>query len=300
LASTPAVTVPAATTPLVATDPVSGLPADISELVRTGSSLMAKGDLLGARYALNKVLLDARTPGAEREGLRRQIAALNETLVFSPTVAPNDLLFGTYAVVSGDNVTKVMRSQAPFVDRLFLGRINKMADVNKLNVGKRLKVPRQPFHLIVHKDAYRADLYMGPPLPPDATISLAEPIEARLVGWTYIRSFAVGLGESNGTPEGLFAVRPNSKLINPEWINPRDRTRFTADDPANPIGEHWIGLEGAEERTKTFAAYGMHGTIHADSIGKEQSMGCVRMLAGDIAMVYEVMAEKVSHVWIVK
>lgn len=288
---------PAPATPL---DASSGLPSDLTDLIRAGATLQGQGNLLEARTKLNTALLDRRLPAPEREALRRQIASLNESLVFAPALAPGDPLFGTYTVLPGDNITKIMRSQAPFVDRLFLGRINNMADVNKLAVGKKLKVPRQPFHLIVHKDSFRADLYMGPPLPPDATISDAQPIEARLTGWTYIRSFAVGLGESNGTPEGLFGVRPSSKLINPEWINPRDRTRFAANDPANPIGEHWIGLEGAEEKTRTFAAYGMHGTIQPESIGKQMSMGCVRMLAADIALVYEVMAEKVSHVWIVR
>jgi len=286
--------------PMAPLDATSGLPSDLTDLIRAGATLQGQGNLLEARTKLNTALLDRRLPAPEREALRRQIASLNESLVFSPTLAPGDPLFGTYTVLPGDNITKIMRSQAPFVDRLFLGRINNMADVNKLSVGRKIKVPRQPFHLIVHKDSFRADLYMGPPLPPDATISDAQPIEARLTGWTYIRSFAVGLGESNGTPEGLFGVRPSSKLINPEWINPRDRTRFAANDPANPIGEHWIGLEGAEEKTRTFAAYGMHGTIQPDSIGKQMSMGCVRMLAADIALVYEVMAEKVSHVWIVR
>ncbi len=307
---TPGSTTPAApTTPTAAApalppatplDASSGLPSDLTDLIRAGATLQGQGNLLEARTKLNTALLDRRLPAPEREALRRQIASLNESLVFAPGLAPGDPLFGTYTVLPGDNITKIMRSQAPFVDRLFLGRINNMADVNKLSVGRKIKVPRQPFHLIVHKDSFRADLYMGPPLPPDATISDAQPIEARLTGWTYIRSFAVGLGESNGTPEGLFGVRPSSKLINPEWINPRDRTRFAANDPANPIGEHWIGLEGTEEKTRTFAAYGMHGTIQPDSIGKQMSMGCVRMLAADIALVYEVMAEKVSHVWIVR
>ena len=278
----------------------SGLPPEVAELMQAGSALMARGDLLGARERLNAALLSARTPETEREPLRRQISALNDTLVFSPTVAPSDPLFGSYAVQPGDSITKVMRSQSPFVDRLFLGRINALPDVNKLRVGQKLKVPRQPFHVIVHKAAFRADVYMGPPLPADATIGTSSPIESRLTGWTYIRSFPVGLGESDGTPEGLFVVRPSSKLMNPEWINLRDRTRYLANDPTNPIGEHWVGLEGAEERTRTFTGYGIHGTVDPASVGKQQSMGCVRLLAPDVAIVYEILAERVSMVWIVK
>src|SRR5690606_25444057 len=115
---------------------------------------------------------------------------------------------------------------------------------------------------------------------------------------TYIRSFPVGLGEYDSTPVGAWVVRSNSKLINPAWANPRTGERFAADDPRNPIGEHWIGLDGIDDHTRLTDGYGIHGTVEPESIGRQASMGCIRMHADDVALVYELLLEGVSSVHI--
>jgi lipoprotein-anchoring transpeptidase ErfK/SrfK len=45
--------------------------------------------------------------------------------------------------------------------------------------------------------------------------------------------------------------------------------------------------------------YGIHGTIDPGSIGKNLSMGCVRLRDEDIALVFELLAERISVVEIV-
>ncbi|MBL8757127.1 MAG: L,D-transpeptidase, partial [Phycisphaerae bacterium] len=182
------------------------------------------------------------------------------------------------------------------IDWRLLQRINKV-NPNALRVGQKLKLVRVPFHAVVRKSEYRLDLYMGD--PPTPTSTSAGP-DGQDPSWTFVRAFPVGLGEGNGTPEGTFVVRPRSKLVNPHWVNPRTGERFGADDPKNPIGEYWIGLEGADEASKKFTSYGLHGTIDPSSIGASKSMGCVRMAADDIALMFEVLAERVSTVRIVR
>ena len=82
-------------------------------------------------------------------------------------------------------------------------------------------------------------------------------------------------------------------------VNPRDaREQYEPNDPANPIGEFWIGLTGQGE-SANFTSYGIHGTIDPDSIGGDESMGCVRLANGDIDIVYELLAEHISRVMIV-
>jgi lipoprotein-anchoring transpeptidase ErfK/SrfK len=115
----------------------------------------------------------------------------------------------------------------------------------------------------------------------------------------FVRTFAVGLGEYDSTPVGRFRVRQSSKLINPEWVNPRTGQRFLTDDPANPIGERWIGLEGVSESVRDLGGYGIHGTIEPQTIGHQASMGCIRMLPDDIELVYELLVETLSTVEIV-
>ena len=75
-------------------------------------------------------------------------------------------------------------------------------------------------------------------------------------------------------------------------------THFTANDPGNPIGEFWLGLEGIEDHNRQEAGFGIHGTIDPNSIGQDESMGCVRLPEGEIDVVYEVLTEGVSTVWI--
>jgi lipoprotein-anchoring transpeptidase ErfK/SrfK len=69
-----------------------------------------------------------------------------------------------------------------------------------------------------------------------------------------------------------------------------------ADDPANPLGEFWIGLTGIDGHAVGKESYGIHGTIEPDSIGKQASMGCIRMGADDITMVFELLVEGKSTV----
>ncbi|MFM9180305.1 MAG: L,D-transpeptidase, partial [Phycisphaerales bacterium] len=91
----------------------------------------------------------------------------------------------------------------------------------------------------------------------------------------------------DSTPVGTFRVRKNSKLVNPEWRNPRTGERFTANDPKNPIGERWIGLEGTTPEMAKFTGYGIHGTVDQTSIGRQMSMGCVRLGEREVEVAYE-------------
>ena len=43
-------------------------------------------------------------------------------------------------------------------------------------------------------------------------------------------------------------------------------------------------------------SYGIHGTIDPDSIGKQASMGCIRMKNEDISQVFELLIEGKSTV----
>ena len=148
-----------------------------------------------------------------------------------------------------------------------------------LRIGQKLKLPVGAFHAEVSKSNYQMKIYAGEG-PSRVLIAI----------------FPVGLGELNSTPTGAFMVRPKSKLINPEWNNPRTGEHFASDDPKNPIGERWIGLIGVEAHNQGFKGYGIHGTVDPASIGKQASMGCVRMSDADVELVYEFLTEPNSTI----
>lgn len=269
------------TTPRTEERPAETRPTSLSDRL-AGSRISAALALLPdrpveARRRLSALYFSEDLGEAEAEAIRRALSELNERLVFSPHVEPDDPFSRSYTVVPGDSLSRIASRQSLLLDWRFVQRINDLSSPRALRAGQTLKLITGPFHLVVDKSAYRADLYLG---------DGAERV--------YVRSFPVGLGEFGSTPVGAFRVRTNSKLINPEWVNPRTGERYLADDPENPIGERWIGLEGVDENTVSHHGYGIHGTIDLDSIGKQRSMGCIRMRPDDIAIVYELLAEGAS------
>ena len=110
----------------------------------------------------------------------------------------------------------------------------------------------------------------------------------------FVKSYTVGLGQFDSTPTGRFRVRKGQKIVNPTWTNPRTGEFYPADDPENPIGEYWLGLEGLDATNKGERGFGIHGTIEPESIGTDSSMGCVRLRDGEIDTIYALMSDNTS------
>jgi lipoprotein-anchoring transpeptidase ErfK/SrfK len=250
----------------------------------TARRLIAENDRVGARALLSRTLINADLSEAERQTLRDELTIINQRLVFSPTGDPNDPMVEQYKVQSGDSLSRIAGRRELATHWKLIARVNQISDPSKIRLGQTLKLVRGPFHAIVDKSDHRLDIYHGSPNDPST--------------WLYIRSFDVGLGTADGTPVGEFVVSAN-KLENPGWVNPRNaREQYAPNDPENPIGEFWIGLTGVGQYSD-LESYGIHGTIDPDSIGSDQSMGCVRLAKGDIDVVYELLAEHISRVLIV-
>ncbi len=259
--------------------------AAVSTLIQRAEQAIKSNDPITARELYNSALMHERATASDRATIRQQMQALNEDLIFSPRVYPGDPFSTVYEVKGGDSLAKIAQDEGVATEYLLIQRVNRMGNPNNIYKGQKLKLVRGPFHAVVSKTDFRMDVYIGPPTEIDQ--------------WMYVRSFPVGLGEFDGTPVGAFTVRRHSKLIDPFWRNPRTGEEFAASNPENPIGEHWIGLEGLGQ-AETYSGYGIHGTIEPDSIGKEMSMGCVRMLPDDVALVYELLSEQLSQIHIVE
>lgn len=254
----------------------------VQTLLDRADAAMARNRPVEARDALNLALHAPQTTGGDQQMIRERMAAISESVTFSKSILSDDPMTAKYAVASGDNLARIVRNEGLKVDWRFIQRINGIPDPTKLRVGQSLKLIRGPFHAIVDKSDFRLDLYA------DARDSGGNRL--------FIRSFPVGLGEYGSTPLGNWVVRQGSKLVNPAWTNPRTGESFSADDPKNPIGERWIGLDGADPGNRDKSGYGIHGTIEPRSIGREMSMGCIRLGDDDVALVYELLAEGGSTV----
>ncbi|MSR34367.1 MAG: LysM peptidoglycan-binding domain-containing protein, partial [Phycisphaerales bacterium] len=231
-------------------------------------------DPVGARDALTRILEGSATASEDRLTAYEAINKVNAVLTFSDRVLANDPYAQRYTVKEGDSLSNIRRSLNLDCEWRFIQRINHLPTERSIRVGQVLKTPTSVFHAEVRKGEFRLNIFEG-----DGPKRVM------------VASYPISLGEFNSTPTGSFAIRPRSKLIDPEWRNPRTGQHFDSNDPANPIGEHWIGLKGIEPHNKDFSGYGIHGTIDATSIGKQASMGCIRMLPQNIEVVYELLSE---------
>jgi LysM repeat protein len=297
-ATTPAVHEPLAAQPAPAAEPALPSGAGYAAAAAAAERAVQQQRLPEARTILNRALLDPASSAADRANLRQKLTELNQTLLFGPAQFPGDPLSETYRVVSGDVLNKINRKLSLITEPSLIARVNKLGNANALKVGQTLKVIRGPFHVVVSKSAFRMDIYAGP-TPGPSSLGTANLPDGAEPGWTYICSYPVGLGAQSLTPIGNFTIKEGSKLVNPHWANPRTGEKFDKDDPKNPIGERWMALTGLDDKSKAVTGYGIHGTIDPASIGREMSMGCVRMNAADVEVVYELLTGRVSVVKIV-
>jgi len=249
------------------------------ELMKSGLEYLNINKPVEGRQYLTLALDTRALGGGDERSVREKLTALNAQLVFSPEVIPGDPYAQQYTIASGDVLSQIPRKKGLAVDWRFLQSINGIPDPRRIRAGQRIKLVTGPFHAVVHKRDFRMDLYLG-----------------EIGDWIYVCSFPVGLGEFNSTPTGLFQVRLHSKLMNPQWVNPRTGKRYEPDNPDNPIGERWIGLEGVSEAVRDLRGYGLHGTIEPESIGRESSLGCIRLRADDVELIYQMLVEERSTV----
>lgn len=253
-----------------------------SDTTRTGNrsiedarKLLDSGQVIDARHQLN-ALLKGNLGETEATEVRALLTRIADDTIFGRRAVPNDPLVDSYVVQAGDNLTNIGKSHDVPYEAVM--EVNGISDPTKIRQDQKLKVPRGPFHVKIYKSKFRMDVYLQE---------------------LYVRSYRVGLGNENGTPEGLWKVK--NRLPNPTYYPPAsagEKRIIPPDDPANPLGEHWIGLEGVEGDAVGHDGYGIHGTIDPESIGKAVSLGCIRMHNEDVAFVYKLLTPGRSTVTI--
>lgn len=208
---------------------------------------------LAAHKALSKLYWD-------EPHLRPAIQSRIDTTARSIYFDPQPHYMPPYEVQPGDQLRLVARDYA--VPWEYLVRLNGIDDASRLRSGQRLKVIKGPFSAIVSLS--------------DRTLTI------HAHGY-FVRQYPVGIGQDGTTPVGAFRVV--TKETNPKYWG-SDGNVIERDDPENPLGERWLGLDdGAGNST----SYGIHGTIDPESIGKADSAGCVRLHNDDVAEVYDLL-----------
>ena len=254
--------------------------ADAKGLLAEGKAKIDAGDLLGGRQTLNEALNSGELSAPDVALAKTQIADANKTIIFSNRHFSDDPYGGTFTVPPGGVMARIAKTYC--VTPELLCRINAMTDPRRLRASQIIKVVQGPFHAVVNKSAFTMDLYLGGVPGEKSTM--------------YVETLPVGLGKDDSTPTGTWIVEPGRKLTNPKYYSPRGEGVIDAADPKNPLGKFWIGIAGTDGQAVGKTSYGIHGTIDPTSIGKQASMGCIRMHNEDIALVYEMLVEGKSSV----
>ena len=241
---------------------------------------IAAGDLTQAREVLNNALMVGMLSDTEATEAKTMITDMNKTLIFSSRRLPVDPWIISHEVEPGEVLAKIGSMNG--VTASFLQQINGIADARKMRAGYTIKIVKGPFYAVVTKHAFIMDLYLGAPGGP---------------GSMYVTTYRVGLGTDDSTPTGKWMVEPGKKLPHPTYYPPTGQGPvIEAEDPRNPLGKYWIGLKGIDGPSVGRSSYGIHGTIEPGSIGKQASLGCIRLQSQDVAQVFGLLVEGKSTV----
>ena len=194
---------------------------------------------------------------ATNEILRARVYDILEPMlkrnVFSLRMTP---LIERYNVQSGDNLTKIAARHQTTPDAI--KRLSGLSS-EVIQPRSRLRILGGKVEVFVDKSDFL----------------LWVTLDGRL-----LYQARVGLGRDNSTPEGKFKVEVRQK--DPTWFRPGSDP-IEAGDPRNVLGSRWIGFHD----TAQVSGIGIHGTVESDSIGRESSAGCIRMLKEDVEMIYD-------------
>ncbi len=181
---------------------------------------------------------------------RRHLGDLNIKMIYLTYPSVGSF---NYKVGSGDTLDSVARRFNTTVDLL---KESNQLKSNYLSIGRRLKITPSQFNIYVSK---------------------AKNILILKYNDEIIKVYPVATGKNNSTPTGDFKI--TNKLKNPVWY--RHGRGIPSRHPDNILGTRWLGLSEV--------GYGIHGTTQPESIGKQATEGCVRMLNKDVEEMYKLL-----------
>ena len=245
------------------------------------AATLASSDPVAARTALSRAWL-AGLEGGSRDDARRLSRRLAESTLLDTPGRPATPYARPHRVMPNEVLGRIIRNEDVEVNADFLARINGLRNPNAVRAGRDLWLPNGRFHAVV--DLSERDLAVFQEMDGRRDLLIVVP---------------VGIGVDGLTPVGLFRVAPNSKSSNPTWFDPVTGRQWKANDPGNPIGEHWIGLQALDEADRNNPAYeglGLHGTTQPETVGTPCTNGSLRLLGDDVELLFQILGSGTSTI----
>jgi len=262
---------------------------DVLKCYDAGKAAFDNQPLL-ARAMLSKALFSNKLPTEWADDARSRLTYLARRTLLDPAAAFNpgkDPYTRKYTFQSGETITRIERRVGLHVPPQLILKINDLTSAKQFQAGRTYKLIKGPFHAIVYKSKFVMDVYLH-----RRQDNLPK---------VFIKRYRVGLGASGNTPVGRWrlgcgADGETGKAIHPRWYPPpnsEQTTPLSYGQPGYPFGARglWIGLMGLDEYTKSITGFGIHSTDKPNSIGKEASLGCIRLGDDDIEELYSMLYE---------
>jgi len=243
----------------LALDPVTAVSTSESRAaLADAKAAIAGGQLVDAKVALDKLISATSDPEAIE-----LLGEVNLKLLKSPLMMPGKEY---YVIQSGDYLQKIAKQYNTTVE--LIQEMNGL-ETDVIRSGARLLVFNSNFSMRVSKTQNHLDLLM----------------DGRL-----FKRYRVGTGKFGKTPSVEFTVI--DKIVEPPWTRPADNRQIEYGDPENVLGTRWMAIKSADHPELT--GFGIHGTWERDSIGKQSSAGCIRMLNEDVEELFDLVPRKTT------
>ena len=204
------------------------------------------------KLAEARALLQPLTDGGDAsDKVLDLLGEIDARILFTGAPAPEKT---DYTIATGDSLGRLAQKFGTTID--LIKKSNNLTR-DMIRVGDRLRIYQGHFAVSVSKANN----------------------ELRLTdNGTFFKRYHVGTGQYSKTPVGDFKV--TTRVPNPPWWRADGKT-IPFGDPENILGTHWLGLN--------VPGYGIHGTWDTNSIGKQATAGCIRLLNDDVAELYVIL-----------
>jgi len=220
-------------------------------------SAFSEGKFLEAR-TLYKNAMENATNINKLKKIQKRLEDINIKIILSPIL---DECSVEYVVRPKDVLIKIARKFGTTVN--LIKRSNNLSS-DTIRLGQKLKINTCKFSIVVDKS--------------QNLLFLKKKGEV-------IKTYIVSTGKDNSTPTGTFHIDRN-KLINPTWY--KTGAIIPPDSPENILGSRWMGLGGVDDGGVEIEGYGIHGTTKPNELGRQITLGCVRMKNEEVEIVYDI------------
>lgn len=274
------------------TQPIS--PGLVQQRRKKGLELYAQNkDLLTARKLLNQAYMFGRLTEPQGITARKALEGLaNRTVLRRDTyVNPKDPYTISHTFKLGERllskrdrgiVTKkgIIARYNLNVPHRIITWVNGLENSTQFKAGVSYKLLKGPFHIVVYKGKFAADIYLQD---------------------LFLRRIPICIGvPETPTPEGFFRIPPGGKSPNSTYYPPAETGMVNIailpgekDYPLGPRGLN-IKIEGIADlgtHIRASQSYSIHGTSDPGTIGTAISRGCIRLRNEDIRFLYSALQD---------